>query len=297
MDRFMIGQFGHFDGEKYKRDFRQAFYGIEACLFQEEKDIHRLVELAERDGFHIVVHFPLRGWLDRLRDPQFFTKNEAKRQWFYQNVEEELRYLQKVKPEYVLFHYPKPVILDDGVDWSLWRFGDASEFIYESSYSYEELHRDSEKLFSWLSDKAEEYDFTPVLELDALNRYIYGTELIERLLARYPRVKLCLDIARLHNQASIDPSFDFKNIIKRFARYAEVIHVSNVRFQSNLEKNHFPALPDLDPAEGWADMAEYMALINQENSSAKLFFEHRSDLISEAGIPARDVFFARPICF
>lgn len=286
MDRFMIGQFGHFNEEKYQRDFRKGFYGIEACLLREEKDIERLVELSKRDGFHIGVHFPLRGWLDRLRDPQFFTKDAAKQQLFYQDVEEELIYLQKVKPEYVLFHYPKPVILDNRVDWSLWRFGVPSEFVYESQYTFEELQRDSEKLFGWLSDKAAEYGFVPVLELDAVNRYVYDTELLEELLAKYPRVKLCLDTARLHTQASIDPYFDFRNIIKRFAKYAEVIHVSNVKFQDNLDKNHFPALPELDPAEGWADMGEYMALIKQENSSARLFFEHRSDLISEAELAA-----------
>ena len=282
MDRFMIGQFGYFNEEKYKRDFRQGFYGIEASLLREEKDVDRLIELAKQDLFHIGVHFPLRGWLDRLRDPQFFTKDETKKQCFYQDVEEELIYLQKVKPEYVLFHYPKPVILDDKVDWSLWRFPDASEFVYESDYSYEELQRDSEQLFSWLSDKSAAYGFVPVLELDALNRYVYATE----LLAKYPRVRLCLDIARLHIQASIDPNFSFRNIIKRFAKYAQVIHVSNVRLKENLEKNHFPALPELDPADGWADMAEYISLINQENSSAKIFFEHRSDLISETELAA-----------
>lgn len=62
MDRFMIGQFGYFNEEKYKRDFRQGFYGIEASLLREEKDVDRLIELAKQDLFHIGVHFPLRSW-------------------------------------------------------------------------------------------------------------------------------------------------------------------------------------------------------------------------------------------
>ncbi|MDF2679086.1 MAG: hypothetical protein K0R47_276 [Brevibacillus sp.] len=32
MHQFMIGLYGGFDAEKYKRDFRKGFYGIEACL-------------------------------------------------------------------------------------------------------------------------------------------------------------------------------------------------------------------------------------------------------------------------
>ena len=33
MKRFLIGQYGGFDEDKYTHDFRNHFYGIEACLF------------------------------------------------------------------------------------------------------------------------------------------------------------------------------------------------------------------------------------------------------------------------
>ena len=286
MNRFMIGQHGCFDEKKYERDFRRGFYGIEACLLREEKDVDRLLELAAEEGFNIGVHFPLRGWANRVRDPLFFIQDENKRREFYGQMEDELCYLKRVKPKYVLFHYPKPVILDDNVDWSYWRFGDNCEYIKESAYSFEELREQSEVLFQWLTDKAAEYDFVPVLEFDALNRYVYATDLLEGLLEKHPRIRVCLDIARLHLQDRIDRSFDFRDIIRRFAKYAEVIHVSTVKAKENLENNHFPALPTLDPAEGWADMAEYMRLIREENCTAKLLFEHRSDLISDDELEA-----------
>ncbi|OGO77969.1 MAG: hypothetical protein A2Y23_04470 [Clostridiales bacterium GWB2_37_7] len=43
MKRFMIGQYGSFDDDKYKRDFRTNFYGIEACMFENESDIDKQI--------------------------------------------------------------------------------------------------------------------------------------------------------------------------------------------------------------------------------------------------------------
>lgn len=280
MERFMIGQYGDFSEEKYAKDFRQGFYGIEACMLESEAEVEKLLETSRKDGYQIGVHFPLRAWANKLRDPQFLSSDNERRAYFYQLMEEELQYLQKVKPKYVLFHYPKPVILDDNVDWSLWRFGDKSEYVFQSEYSYQELEDRSEQLFSWLSEKAEEYSFIPVLELDALNEYVYRTDLLEKLLNRYPKVRLCLDLARLHLQDKLDPNFDAVVAIKRFAKYAHNIHLSTVRVSDNLEKNHFPALPDLNPAEGWAPIEEYMTTLQQHNQTAKIMFEHRSDLIT-----------------
>jgi hypothetical protein len=281
MNRFMIGQHHCFDDLKYARDFRKDFYGIEACMLESEGEIDKLIAISQRDNLKIGIHFPLRGWATKHRDPQFLIKDIDIREQFYKEMEEEFIYLQKIKPEYVLFHYPKPVILDNRVDWKRWRFGDKSEYIFESDYTIEELRESSEYLFCWLSEKAEEYNFTPVLELDALNRYIYDTNLLEDLLNKYPKVKLCLDTGRLHYQDRMDEYFDAKQIIKRFAKYAEVIHLWNVKVTEIVEKNHFPTLPSLKAEDGWAPIEEYMTIISQENKHAKILFEHASHLIGD----------------
>lgn len=39
MKKFMIGQYGTFDYKKFHRDFRKEFYGIEACLFENQEDV------------------------------------------------------------------------------------------------------------------------------------------------------------------------------------------------------------------------------------------------------------------
>lgn len=128
---------------------------------------------------------------------------------------------------------------------------------------------------------ADKNKFTPVLELDALNRYIYDTDILEMLLERYPRIRLCLDIGRLHIQDKIDSNFDSYKFTKRFAKYAEVIHLWNVKVTSNLENSHFLVLPSLKPEEGWADIESYLNIIREENSTCKINFEHRSDLITD----------------
>jgi hypothetical protein len=283
MNRFIIGQYGGFDYKKYQRDFQKGFYGIEACLFRNEHDIANLVQEAEREGFHIGVHFPLRAGISRLRDAQFLSKDRTVRGHAYDLIQQELDYLAAIKPSYILFHYPKPVILDERVDWSKWRFADRSEYEYETLYSFQDFKEASEMLFAWLSQKGREYRFTPILEFDALNPYIYDDDFLERLLENYRDIRLCLDTARLYLQDRLDPFFDAKSAIQKYARFADTIHLSNVQItdDNTIQKSRYPVLPNQLPSEGWAPIEEYLNAIIQENKSVKIMFEHRSDFVSD----------------
>ena len=82
-------------------------------------------------------------------------------------------------------------------------------------------------------------------------------------------------------QHRIDSDFNDIEIIKRFSKYTEVVHLWNVKVAGNLENNHFPALPNLKPEEGWASIEEYLKIIKEDNKNVKIMFEHRSDLISD----------------
>ncbi|WP_139905748.1 sugar phosphate isomerase/epimerase [Clostridium thermarum] len=261
--------------------FVLVFVGIEACLLETNEDIESLIKESKNNSFKIGVHYPLRSGISELRDPQFLSLNEEKRQGAFKLIEDELKFLTRIKPEYVLFHYPKPVILDEVVDWSNWRFADSSEYIFEAQYSFEFFREKSEELFKWLTQKSLEYDFVPVLELDALNKYIYKSDFLEYLFDKYPKVKLCLDTGRLHLQDQLDKNFNAVDIIERFATYAEVIHLWNVRVRDNLEKSHHPVLPHLRTEEGWAPIEQYLKIIKRKNSNFKVMFEHRSDWISD----------------
>ncbi|SDX60729.1 hypothetical protein [Paenibacillus sp. CF384] len=286
---FIIGQYGGFNEAKYRRDFREGFYGIEACLFQNESDIERLHQQSKQDHFRIGVHFPLRASSSRTRDALFLAKDEAASRQAFARVQQELDYLATtIQPSYVLFHYPKPVLLDDRVDWGRWHFEDRSEYVFESEYPFELFQERSEALFEWLARKGQEYDFVPVLELDALNRYVTETGTLERLLTKYDTIKLCLDTARLYIQERMDPFFDAKAVIERYARYAEIIHLSTLRITESGERKQtrYPVLPDLDPSEDWAPIEDYMRIIGRHNPNVKIMFEHRSEQVSDEELSA-----------
>lgn len=283
MKNFMIGMCGKYDKKKFERDFRKDFHGIEACLFKDETDIERLAYDSENKGFKFGIHFPLRDGISKLRDPQFLSLDENIKINSYKLIEEELKFIKMkdIRLEYILFHYPKPIVLKDDFDLRNWRFSDRSEYLYESLYPWDEFKKNSKYLFSWLSEKGFEYDFTPVLEFDALNKYVCGNNFLEELLEKYKNIKLCLDTGRLHLQNMIESDFNDIEIIKRFVKYAEVVHLWNVRANLNVENSHFPALPGLKVEDGWAPISDYMKIIRGENRNVKIMFEHRSDLISD----------------
>lgn len=132
----MIGMHGRYDYKKFHRDFREDFYGIEVCLFEDETNIDNLLNEAEKNRFKYGIHFPLRAGISELRDPQFLSLNKEIKEDSFKHIEDELKYIKakQIKPEYILFHYPKPVILKRNFDMSNWRFADSSEYTYESEY-------------------------------------------------------------------------------------------------------------------------------------------------------------------
>ncbi|WP_314586023.1 sugar phosphate isomerase/epimerase [Paenibacillus terrigena] len=282
MNRFMIGQYGSYDEAKYERDFRAGFWGVEACLFEDDQDLEKLAQHAEERKFNVGIHFPLRAGRSKLRDALFLAQDDTLRADAYKLVQEELEAAMRVKPAYILFHYPKPVILDDHVNWSTWRFSDPAEFVMQSQLSLEELVNKSEALFQWLTERGEAYHFTPVLEFDALCPYLYESDYLETLLLRYPTIRVCLDTGRLFLQEQVDPNFDARQVIRKYAKYADVIHLWTLQYQdAQILHYHYPVLPEQKSEEGWAPIADYLRIIREEQPHVKIQFEHQSDLISE----------------
>lgn len=110
MNRFMIGLHGGFDARKMERDYRDDFLGVECCSFGSEEDTGRLLAEQRARGLRIGVHFPFRSGQSRIRDALFLSQDSAVREEAYALVQRELDYLTGVRPDYVLFHYPKPII-------------------------------------------------------------------------------------------------------------------------------------------------------------------------------------------
>ena len=281
MNNFFIGMHGKYDFDKFNRDFKKEFYGLEICLFK-EKDIKHLIEESKKNNFKYGIHFPLRKDDNHLRDSSFLSLSENERLESYKRVEDELKYIKnnKLNPQYILFHFPKPAIIHKDFDLTRWRFSDRSEYVYENEYPFEKFKQYSQELFKWISVKSRQYNFVPVLELDALNKYMLNDNFIDNLLETYDSVKLCLDIGRLHIQNMINDNFNAYSLVKRLAKYTFLVHLWNAK-AGDMKYYHYPPLKDLKKEDGFADIEMYLKLIKRENSNFKILFEHKSEVISD----------------
>lgn len=278
MKRFMIGQFDRFDLNRQNRDFRDYFYGIEVNQMESLSELQILKDNIRERNLNIGIHFPLLKNQWRARDPQYLSMDNTTYEESINYMENEFKRAEELNPDYILLHYPKPVILDDNVDWSSWRFYDDTEYYYESEISYEFFQERSRNFFKIFSEQGKKYNFTPVLELDGLNKYIYGTNLLECLLDEYSNIKLCLDFGRVHLQECIDNNFKALDILNKFGRYTHLVHLWNAKVNDN---GHYPALKSLKIEDGWGEMGAYFKALNEVNHNYKVLFEHKSHLISD----------------
>jgi sugar phosphate isomerase/epimerase len=281
MKRLMIGQFDKFDIKRQERDFRDYFFGIEVNGMESLEEIEILKDNIRDRSLKIGIHFPLLKNQWRARDPQYLSKDAAVYEESIDYMVKDFKRAEELHSDYILLHYPKPVILEDKVDWSGWRFQDETDYYYESDISYEYFEDRSKSFFKFLSEQGRKYNFTPVLELDGLNKYVYGTSFLESLLEEYPNIKLCLDFGRIHLQDSIDDSFKGEEVIRKFGKYTYLVHLWNVKVDTNVTNSHYPALKHLKPEEGWGDMEAYFKALNKVNGNYKVLFEHKSHLITD----------------
>lgn len=279
MKGFLIGHFDKFNLDKQLRDYRDNFWGIEVCQIDSLKELQVLKENIISRKLNLGIHFPLLKNQWRARDPQYLSLDKITYEESIKYMESEFERARELKPDYILLHYPKPVILDNRVDWSPWRFDDSTEYYYESEITFEEFEEKSKNFFKLLSKQGEKYNFTPILELDTLNKYVYETNLLDNLLDKYSNIKLCLDFGRIHLQHCIDDNFHWEKILRRFGKYTYLVHLWNTQVNGI---GHYPALKSLNPEEGWGDMKRYFSLLNQVNNEYKVLFEHNSSLISDS---------------
>ncbi len=281
MKRFLIGQFDKFDINRQDRDFRDYFFGIEINQMESFAELQKLKKNIKERNLNIGIHFPLLKNQWRARDPQYLSKDNTTYKESINYMENEFQRAEEFNPDYILLHYPKPVILDNNVNWSFWRFCDDTEYYYESEISYEFFKDKSRNFFKIFSEQGEKYNFTPLLELDGLNKYVYNTNLIENLLEEYTNIKICLDFGRIHLQDCIDDNFIWQDIVRKFARYTYLVHLWNVKIDTNISNSHYPALKSLKVEDGWGDMEQYFKTLNEINNNYKVLFEHKSHLISD----------------
>lgn len=281
--RFLIGQYDSFNIKRHKREHRKGFRGVEACQFTQIEDIKEFESFMYLNNLSFGVHFPFRKGLWKYRDPQYLSQDNSIFKESYEYMEEEFQFIAQTNAEYVVIHYPKPVVLDRKVDWNrCWRFADETEYYFEDDYSFEEFKNRSRQFFEWINALSSKYSIRILIELDALNEYIYGTNLLNELLNEFKHVELCLDFGRLHLQHMIDRQFDAFRFIKLVGHNVKHVHLWNVKVANNVEGGHYPALAELCPEDGWADTKAYFNSLNQVSTDYTVLFEHNTSVIDDS---------------
>jgi len=280
MAEYFIGMHVEFDEDKYRRDFTGDICGIEFCNFGEQSEIEKLIRKADEDKYKIGVHFPLNKASYKYRDPLVVALDEEERSEAFEAIEKELKFGREIGIEYMLMHFPKPMPLDENLNWELVSFQSSAEWVWQKDYPYEVFKDNCFEAFKKLSELSYKHGIQIVLEFDFVNKYLYEGDLLKELLQQYSNIKLCLDSARIHVQNKIDKNFDYKKFIKEMAKYTYSLHLSNVKVTDKLEYRHYPPLNTLKAEEHWGDTAEFLRIISEEKKDLKILFEHDSKKIS-----------------
>ncbi|MCX8131732.1 MAG: sugar phosphate isomerase/epimerase [Clostridia bacterium] len=278
MNRFLIGMRDFFDEDKYRRDIKSGFYGVEAGTFRSIDEIKKLDIRLKRDNYNLCVHFPLLKRDYFYSHPMFLSKNRQERERAYDVFERDLELSEKYSAKYVLTHYPYPPVLDRELDWSSWRL---KEYSYSDEYPSEIFEELSDMMFEKLSKMSRTYNVQIVIEHDILNGHFYTTGILKKLFEKYKILKACLDTGRIHQLSIIDRRFKPFEFIRDIAGFTHVIHLWNVKLDNNTSGGHYPVLKEQKACEGWADIGGFMKEIAKINDECLVMFEHRSELISD----------------
>lgn len=281
MKNFLIGMHGGFDKQKYDRDMRDNFYGVEACCFKDSKDVDILLEHLKNDGKRLAIHYPIIKGRYKYVHPFLLDKEKSEREEAFEAFEREVENAAKLGAFHILTHYPKPALIGRCLDWSSWRTTCDKEFMYSDEYDKVMLEELSHEMFSRLSRMSEDYGMKIVIEHDILDRYIYENKLLERLFEKHNNLKFCVDTGRIHLLSKTDSKFNPYSFIESMAKYIYMVHLWNVKFNNNISGGHYPVLPELKVSDGWADIEGYLNRIFKANRDSLVMFEHRSDLIND----------------
>lgn len=278
--KFYIGMHFAFDHEKYAKDYYGRISGIEVCNFTSKDEILAVVELARRDGFQLGIHFPFYKLNYKYRDPLMLSLDENERDNAFSAIEKEMIYAKEINAEYLLMHFPKPMVLSKKDNWCMARLGD-HEFVYDDEISFESFERLTEQAFIKLDALHKKTGVKVVLEIELINHWIYETDLLDRLLERYNHIKVCLDTARLHVVDKIDSNFSVCDFVARMAKYTSNLHVANIQVNEEIKNGHHPALPTLKSEEGWCEIGPILSSLKNTSCIEHVLFEHRSDNLTK----------------
>jgi sugar phosphate isomerase/epimerase len=274
---------GTVDRQRFEREFRPGFAGAEICYLSSWDEAVASVEYLKERGLCFGIHFPLvRNRYDGVGvHPMIVDANEPRREHDLLIIGQALREAAELGADYLLVHYPKPAVLDTALDWSDWRFPQPGEALPSDQVDLTAYESIARATFVRLGELAATAGVRLVLEHDILHPLFYRS-LLRELFAeqgRQPGLGLCIDTGRLHLQESTDPGFSGVALIEALRPWITNVHLWTARVGENRLGGHHPLLPELQKANGWGPMAEYLDALATV-PEATVLFEHRSALVT-----------------
>lgn len=276
----MVGIYGSFLEEKLEQELRPGFAGVEVSCLSSLDEARQAVAAAQKKSLQLGVHFPLvKGrYPDIPLHPYITGRDEAARLNSFAAIEQDMRDARDLGASYLLLHYPKPALLQPGLDWSDWRFPDPGEAIWASQDNIRDEYGLAFAAFARLSKLSQENGLPVVLEHD-ITHAVHYQEIMPALFRAFPGLGLCIDTGRLHMLQHTDPAFSAVDFINRLLPHITNVHLWTVQLGKNKAGGHHPVLPELKPEDGWGDIAAYLQALSRVKR-ASVLFEHRADLVS-----------------
>ncbi|MGE5654115.1 MAG: sugar phosphate isomerase/epimerase family protein [Bacillota bacterium] len=294
--KFQVGIYGSFDREKFQREWRPWFTGVEVTNLSSWEEAVEVVKFTRSMGIKFGIHHPLvKGQYEGF-DPHLLV-NSPDIDVMARSislVNQALTEARELGAEYLLIHFPKPVILDTSLDWSDWRFVQPGEAIPQGEVDRAKLERISKRAFENLEQFSHEVGVPLILEMDILHAWYYQG-MIRELYQAHPGLGLCLDTGRLHLQSATDPGFDVAAFVDSLKPWVTNIHLWTVQLGQNKKGGHHPLLPELLSSEGWGPMDEMLTKFC-DIEEAWALFEHRSDLVTSEALERCYQWVSKQLC-
>ena len=276
MKNYYIGMFNQFDEAKYNKDFTSHISGIELSEFHEMSEVQKVLELSKKYNFNIGIHFPLLKSSYKYRDPQVTSMEEDEVVEAFDAIIKELKLAQEIGAQYLLIHFPKPLIYDSVSDWRILRcqpYDSVSETLLERETFIDQC----QKAMRQLNNLSEDYNMPIVLEMEFINKWFYEETWFTDYLKEYKNLSICLDFSRLHFQDYIVKDFDVYAFISALSSYTSALHVANLQVDGVLGKRHYPAFSHLSSKDGWADIRKHIWSLTDKSKLKNILFEHRTE--------------------
>jgi len=210
----------------------------------------------ERHNLVTSVHAPLvnLSWYPNPPTLSFLCDiEEEKRQLSLRMVEETMEQAKDFGAEYVVVHFPSPLVYVDGTSYARLR-----EITWEAALRLEEF--------------SQKYDIPIHIEGFGPNPFLC-VDFLTEVITQCPGLFYCFDTGHMHLASQRD-GFDLYGFAQQMAPHIGSMHLWNNRgVQDYFTFHHIPVHPSQRPEEGWVDIARILQLILLNNPSCSIIFE------------------------